>query len=327
MALPVFLMAFLACETAPEPTPMPTPTATPAPLPAPILVDPNEDPRAFFQSIPEEEQQCLTQGLGQTRLDEVLDGAETTEEDNLVMDRCVSQETFARIMVGSFINQVGGLSDDTLGCVWGILRDADLKRLFTSDDDEAQVLAFQAMLDASLCLSDEEAARAAAAAGIEDFPVDGLRCLVGLVDVESLVAMFSDDQDALSAEIVVGMLECGIHILGAEGDNFQYGDEELACLKDVLGAEDLTEFFGEGGDLSLEVITALLECGLETLGTEGVDGGIGIGITAEDLACVVETLGEEALTEIMAGERLPTFGELLALVGCDLDLEALLNDS
>jgi hypothetical protein len=207
------------------------------------------------------------------------------------------------------------------------LKEVDLKRLLNVDKDdvEIQIVALQAVIDASLCLSDEEIGRAAAAAGLEDFPVDGLRCLVGLVDVESLVAMFSDVQDALSAEIVVGMLECGIHILGAEGDNFQYGDEELACLKDVLGAEDLTEFFGEGGDLSLEVITALLECGGEALGSE-VEGG-GIDISAEDLACVVETLGEEALTEIMAGERLPTFGEFLALVGCDLDLEALLNDS
>jgi hypothetical protein len=74
----------------------------------------------------------------------------------------------------------------------------------------------------------------------------------------------------------------------------------------------------------------LLECGLETLGSEGdgswPEGDMGLDISAEDLACVVDILGEEALAEIIAGERLPAFGEVLALASCDLDLKGLLNE-
>ena len=151
------------------------------------------------------------------------------------------------------------------------------------------------------------------------------------MDAESLVATFSADQDVPSAEIMVAMLECGIDILGTEGVASQLTPEQLACLEAALDAEALAQFLSEGGEFPLEAIATLLECGLETLGTDGdsggVDGGIGIDISAEDLACVVETLGEEALTEIIAGERLPTFGEILALAGCDLDLGGLFNNS
>ncbi len=53
---------------------------------------------------------------------------------------------------------------------------------------------------------------------------------------------------------------------------------------------------------------------------------MGLDISAEDLACVVDILGEEALAEIIAGDRLPAFGEVLALASCDLDLKGLLNE-
>ena len=329
LALPVFLIAFVACETTPDPTPVPTATATPIPLPLPILVNLDDDPLAVFQLIPEEEQQCLAQSLGQARLDELLSDAEFTEEDGRVAAQCISQETIVRIMLGFVIDQTDGLRDDTLICAWDILGEVDLKLLFTSDDDESRILAVQTIIDASFCLSDEEVARAAAAAGIEDFPVDGLRCLAGRVNVESLVNMFSADHAdhaAPSEEIMVAMLECGIEGFGTKEGFPQLTPEQLACLEAASETESLAEFFSQGSELQLEAIAAILECGIEG-DSGGVDGGLSVNISAEDIACVVETLGEEALTEIMAGERLPTFGEIMALVGCDLDLESLLNDS
>lgn len=331
LALPVFLMVFAACETVPTPTVVPTPTATPTPLLSPILVDPDGDPLGFFQSIPEEEQQCLTQSLGQVRLDEILGGAGFTGDDGLVMEQCISKETFARVILGLFVNQAGDLRDDTSACVWDVLREVDLKRLFTSDDNEALVLALQTIIDASFCLTDEEIAMAAASAGIEEFPIAGLRCLAERVEVESLAAILGDNPGMPSVEVIVAMLECGVEMLGTEGFASQLTPEQLACLEAGLDAEALAQFFSEGDDLPLEAIAAILECGLESLGMEGdgsgTDGGIGIDISAEDLACVVDAFGEEALAEIIAGERLPTFGEILALAGCDLNLEELVGDS
>ncbi|MDA0987773.1 MAG: hypothetical protein O2783_01275 [Chloroflexi bacterium] len=332
LALPVFLLALVACETVATPTVIPTPTATPIPLLLPILVDPDDDPLGFFQSIPEEEQQCLTQSLGQARLDEILGGAGFARDDGLVMEQCISKETFARVILGLFVNQAGDLRDDTSACVWDVLSGVDLKRLFTSDDNEALVLALQTIIDASFCLTDEEIAMAAASAGIEEFPIAGLRCLAERVEVESLAAIFGDNPGMPSAEVVVAMLECGIGMLGPEGEFPQLAPEQLACLEAALDAEALAQFLSQGGDLPLESIAAMLECGLEMLGPEGVDGsgadgGIGVDISAEDLACIVEALGEEALAEIIAGERLPTFGEILALAACDLNLEELVGGS
>jgi hypothetical protein len=242
------------------------------------------------------------------------------------MEQCISQGTYARIMLGSFVNQVSDLSDDTLSCVWNTLREVDLKRLFTSDDDEAQVLAFQTILSTSLCLTDEEAARAEVSAETEEFPLAGMRCLAELVDAESLATMFSADEGLPPLEIIFAMLECGIEIFGTEGEGLQHDEQQLACLREILDAEDLSQFFDQEGGLPFETITAVLECGIEMLGTEGA-GDSGFDFSAEDLACVVEALGEEALAEMVAGERLPTFGEILALAGCDLDFEGLLSGS
>jgi len=99
------------------------------------------------------------------------------------MGQCTSQETIARLIVWSIINQVGDLSDDTLGCVWGILGETDLKRLFNdnNEDEEIQCLALQTYLNASLCLTNEEAARADTAIGSDEIPIAGFRCLAGLV--------------------------------------------------------------------------------------------------------------------------------------------------
>jgi len=106
LGLPLFLIAFVAYETVSTSTPSPTPTATPVPFPEPILADLNDSPRKFFLAFPQEEQQRLVQALGQARLYEVLDGAEPTEVEDTAMEQCISQETFARVLTGSFINLV-----------------------------------------------------------------------------------------------------------------------------------------------------------------------------------------------------------------------------
>jgi hypothetical protein len=296
-------------------------------------VDLEDDPLSFFQAIPEEDWQCLVESLGQARLDELLSGTEFTEEDGKVVGQCIRQETFGRIMIELATNEVGDFGEDALICAWDILRELDLKRLLESEDGETKVLVFQATIDVSSCPSDEEVATAAAAAWIGELSVNGLRCLAGRMDAASLVAMFSDDQDALSAELIGAMLECGIEVLGTfvpEEGFPQLTPEQLACLKLVLDVEALALLLAEEGELPLESLPMLLECGLETLGSEGdgswPEGDMGLDISAEDLACVVDILGEEALAEIIAGDRLPAFGEVLALASCDLDLKGLLNE-
>jgi hypothetical protein len=347
-------------------------------LPEPILINPDESPREFFLSIPQEEQQCLSQSLSQARLDKILDGAETTEGDERVMKQCVSQETLARTMMGFLVNQVSGLSDGTLRCAWGILAEVDLKGLLASDGDEAgQLIAFRAFLNASLCLTDEEAARAETGVGMDEFPLAGMRCLAGRVGAESLEAMFmiSAEQGSPSVEIIAAMLECGIEMGGPEGYGPQFTPEQFACLRGALGDETLAQFFAHAGAPPVEAIAAMLECGMAMLGQEGygpqltpeqlaclkgvlgeeglvqlfahagappleiiaamlkcgieTGGPVGDGpqLTPEQLACVQGVFGDQALAELMAGQRLPTLAEISALGRCDLDLGKLLSGS
>ena len=330
LSLPLLLIVLVACETAstatPEPTstPTPTPTATPVPLPEPILADPDENPREFFQALPQEEEECLVQALGQARVDQILDGEQPSQEDSRALEQCVSQESFARVLIGSFVNSVGGLSDATLGCMWDILGEAPTE----GGDLSGELVAF---LSLTLCLSDEDAARADAGAGPFEFPLADSRCVAEQIDMDRLAATSGDELQGLPPELMAALAECGIEV-GPEGEGPQFTPEQFTCLEEVLGAEGLAQFFGQGGEPPIEVITAMLQCGIEIGGPEGDDGGGGVDgggvdFSPEELGCVMEALGGEAVAEILAGERLPTFGEIAALAGCDLDLEKLLSDS
>ena len=220
----------------PTATPEPTHTATPILVPEPILADSNDSPREFFRALPHEEQQCLVQALSQASVDEILDGAEPSQEANQVLDQCVSQETFARVLMGSFVSSVGGLSDDTLGCMWEILGEAS-----TGGGDFP--VDFVAFLRLALCLSDEEAARAEPGAGPFEFPLAGVRCVAQQLDMEGLAAMSGDELQELPPDLMAALVECGIEV-GPTGEVPQFTPEQVACLRDALGDETLGDLMG-----------------------------------------------------------------------------------
>ena len=405
LGLPLLLMAIGACQSAststptptPTPTPIPTPTATPTPvptptpvlLPLPILADPEENPLEFFLSLPREEQECAVQTLGQARLDQLMAGAEPTDADNQVIDQCLSQETVARIVMGSLVNQAGDLGDETLGCMWDALSGADLSGLF--NEDEFLPGAIGALLGASTCMSDEEAARLLGAEGSEDFPIAEMRCLAERLSPKVVASIFTDGlEEALPPpDVLVALLECSLGPNGSEGDALPFtadqlaclqealGDDalaqmldqegeptldvmlatlkcglmtdapdagglpftasQLACLQEYLGDEALAQLVGQEGEPTLDVVLTVLECGLELGDSVGGDSGTGTDtgvdptsedgfpVTPEQLACLLETLGDEAIAELIAGERLPNFAEFAALGICEVDIAELLS--
>jgi hypothetical protein len=74
-------------------------------------------------------------------------------------------------------------------------------------------------------------------------------------------------------------------------------------LKSVLGADALVQFLGQESETLFQVIAAMIECGVDVLGTEG-DAGAGgdvsvLDISAEDLG--VRPLPRRLLSIYTAG--------------------------
>ena len=120
-----------------------------------------------------------------------------------MFEQCVSQETLTRVLMGSFVNSMGGLSDDTLGCMWDILCEASNG----GGDFPGELVVF---LRSTLCLSDEEAARAEAGAGPFEFPLAESLCVAQQIDMDRLAAMSGDELQGLPPELMAALAECGI---------------------------------------------------------------------------------------------------------------------
>ena len=328
--------------------------------------------------MPGDEQQCAVQALGQARLDEILNEPDTSsDEEDLVFQQCLSQETLARVVVGGFISEVGNLSDGTMDCIWATLEGVDLMSLVQGDGDASG--AFLGFIGMTLCLSDEEVAQAEASDVVGEFPIGELRCLAERVDEEDLASLFNsgaedafpsldilaamiecgaemgslddegsqftpeqltclrdavgdetlaqmfDQEGELSFDLIFSMMECGMEMGGLDDEGSQFTPEQLTCLRDTVGDESLTQMLDQEGDPPLDLIFAMLECGFatpdegDTTGST-LDGVEGLTFTPEQLACVQDSVGDGTLEEIISGERLPTFEEILSMANCDLDI-------
>ena len=317
LAVPVMLIVIGGCQSSSTPTATLAPTATSAPTPMlpPIMLDPDASERDFFMAIPREEQDCLAQALGQARVDEVMEGMEMTETDEGAFYECVSSGTFSRLMVGMFIGEVGTdvLSDDSLACVYSALEGVDLMSLIT--DAEGGVVAFEAFLEMSLCLTDEEAALAGSD-GDMGFPVAEMRCLAEEVSLDELAFLFEADMNTMPpVGILAALIECGMETAGGIEEP-PFTAEQLTCLEDALGEDALAELFALEGGRSLELMRAVIECGLDV--GEGLDE---LPFTMEQLSCMEDALGGDALAGLFALDGEPSFEVVAAIIECGIEVE------
>jgi len=200
-------------EATPVPTPTPTPTPVPSPTAAPILLGPEASIREFFKAIPEEERQCVEQSIDPTRLEEVLEGAEPTDEENRITLECLSENTSVDIFLGFFAQTAGGLSDETLDCMREKLAEVDVRSLLLDEEEEVDNEFFLSLF---LCLNEEEIARFEAAGGFgeeeegEPTPAQ-VACLIELIGEEAAVELASE-QRLPTQEEFQALAECGISL-------------------------------------------------------------------------------------------------------------------
>ena len=319
LLMSLLLMAVVACQTKASSTTVPTPTATtvptptPPPFPSPITADPDADPAGFFKALPQDESACVVTALGQARVDQITGGVEPTDKEKQVLEGCLSQETFARIMIGEVVRRAGGLSDETLGCMWDSLAGADVKAL-SSMESEDSIGGLGAFLSMALCLSDEEAALLLEGVGPDELPIAEMRCVAEQLDMGMLADMFAGGAAEMSPEVLLAMLECGLAAMGDEGDGPPFTAEQFACLQTALNEDDMAAMFGGEGGPNVEIMLAMLECGLE-----GGPDGDGIPFNAEQLACLQGVLSADDMAAMISDESRPSVEIMLAMLECGLE--------
>ena len=99
---------------------------------------------------------------------------------------------------------------------------------------------------------------------------------------------------------------------------------EMYCLAQRIDLEQLPSLFLDGmeGLPPAEIVSAMLDCGLEMEGRIGEDHPF----TEEQLVCLSEALGDEGIEQFFGQDGDPPFEALLAILECVLEMEGYIGE-
>ena len=83
----------------------------------PISADMDNEPEAFLDAIPEAERKCLEELWGDQRYADIRSGDERLNDESLDIFKCITGETWSRVIAGGLFNEIGVLSVETTACV------------------------------------------------------------------------------------------------------------------------------------------------------------------------------------------------------------------
>ena len=133
----------------------PSPTATPSlasnPTPRLITPNPDDDPGQFLGALPGDERECLEQAVGLKNLVEFIASGDPGDE---IFQACLGQDTARAVMLGQMAREAGGLSDQTVSCLFDETRSLDSRCLVFRREIGPELGVF--MQATALCLSDKE---------------------------------------------------------------------------------------------------------------------------------------------------------------------------
>ncbi len=281
----------------PEPTPIePTPTAM---MPAvdtfrPITAILEEDPLAFFASIPPFERNCLVQVVGTVRFDEIAQGSPIASAEGDLLLGCITGVTAGRFVAGSLINEttLESLSTETLDCM-----EVEFADLTPSDfvDSIEGLSTDELLVDLS---------------GVSGASLDAL--------LGALFCLNDEERAAVDARLA-----------GEVGDELALTIDQVECLDRELGGEGFSGFIGGGEALPLNLLGTLAVCGVDLSGISGAmpvpaPGGGGTGeeafgsLTPEQMICLQEA---GVVSRLERGDI--GLDMLNDLTGCGVDLSEL----
>ncbi len=277
----------------------------------PITADLEEDPLAFFASIPAFERNCLVEAVGQVRFDEIVAGdLNVNDAEGEELLGCISGITFGRVLTGALINETSleSFTVETLDCMETRFSAATPSNFIESFDelssDDPMSAAFDAaddtmeiVLPAFFCMNDEERgvldADFAEEAGGFAPTITQMECMYDSLGDEGLSGLFDSDTPPLELFSVIS--ECGFDLGGLSGaipiptfeipdvsgldltdldlpEGMDLTEEQIACLQDAGILQRIAD-----GDIGLDMLGTLSDCEVEITGlpTGGLSGLLG----------------------------------------------------
>jgi hypothetical protein len=229
------------------------PTAAPAPTTTLITISPEGAPGEFLEALPDFEHACLEQAVGAENLEELI---ASTGPNNETMRACLSEETVRAVTLGQIAREAGGLSDETVKCLFDEAASVDFKGLMFGDKvgPEFGIL----MRALGLCLSDQELVQSHSFGSEEP-----------ALNAQQLRCLFTSDPEFLATlgepgpEVVELLSKCGIPpgLMGEPAAAPTLSPEEEACLIDAVGEEAMQELFSGQRPPTPEEIEAFAGCG------------------------------------------------------------------
>jgi hypothetical protein len=327
------LVLIAACGTVEVPTAIPTntPTPTPSPTPTPVpdpIVNLSEDSTYadLAALLPQDAVDCLVSALGQAAYDGLLTqplfAGDIDFSSDLPLD-CITEDVAISVFIATLAQAAGGLSDDTVSCIrntfegFGVSQLAELATGELGGEGLSDIFGVGVAL--LLCLSDDEAEQITAGGllgdvgGLSAVSLADIRCILSTVDLGDLMGLVSTieaggmpDLDT-SLGLLTSFNDCGLSLDDLSGGG--EGDDPLMDVGSII--DDIPQVLpGTLDDIDLADI--------DLRNLEGITPELQVQIT-----CVVDAMGDENLSGMVAGTYTPTLQDIIAFSTCGLDLAQL----
>ena len=243
--LAVFLAA---CGGEPTTTTAPAGTTTPRL----ITVNPAEDPAGLLSALPRDERDCLEQAVGPEKLEEFI---ASNDLGDVILQACIGEETLRAVILGETARQVGGLSDDTVSCLFDETASLDFPDMVFGDEIGPGVAVV--MQATALCLSDEDLLQLEGFDSGDQRPnVEQLRCAM-LLNPQPIAV--NGQPDPKVAELFE---KCDEHqgLPEEPAEPPPLTAEEEACLINAIGEPAMREVYAGQRSPTPEELEAFAGC-------------------------------------------------------------------
>ena len=208
----------------PETPPGATPTVPVATDAEPLAPLPINDADGFLAEVSDAELKCLTDSLGNDRLEGVLQAPDLADEaERAALLGCLEHETSLRLLLTPVLSETGPLSPETSACLRGSYADEDLNALMSSqfaasdpgpESEAAGVAAMVTFIVSLSCLNEEEFQIAAPAMGFAPGEYENFQCVLEQVGGQDAMVALLTPAAEFPAALFEAAIACQLQMAG-----------------------------------------------------------------------------------------------------------------